>query len=137
MGIRVRGIIALVLLMLVFVNINTFTQPDAGQRALAEPPTTGSHSFGDDSGSDNQQVLSTPSTAPTFHARPPIKADPLQISEDPKEVPRPRPQTHHGHTTATTNLSAATPSISPTSAKQSDDIRLLIGVMSPFWASSK
>src|SRR5579859_2409231 len=115
MGIRVRGIIALVLLMLVFVNINTFTQPDAGQRALAEPPTTGIHSFGDDSGSDNQQVLSTPSTAQTFHARPPIKAYVMKIADYPKVVPRQRPQTLHEHTTATTNLSAATPSISPTS----------------------
>jgi hypothetical protein len=133
MALRMRGLLSLVLMLtLLVLNFNTFSPPEGPEegdtRQLRRP-------FGED-----ERLLSM-----YGEARPAVESPNarMHLSEESKNLepqrPYPRPQTHHPNATRTTaqKLSEATPTASPLPIEGSDDIRLLIGVMSPFWASAK
>lgn len=131
MALRMRGIVLLALIItLLFVNFSTITPQKAPEE---DDSWTGPHRFGAD---EHEQVLS-------LHGEDrPVVESPngrLHVSEEPKEPhrPHPRPQPYRANTTRTTNQQTSTTTASPLPTKSLDDIRLLIGVMSPFWTSAK
>src|SRR2546421_5324384 len=137
MALRLRGIVLLVLLItLLFVNFNTFVPQKALEDDSADVWHAPQH-FGEH---EREQVLST-------HGEDRLDVETpnttLQLSEEPKEPhpphpPFPRPQARRTNTTRTTTQEApeTTPTDSPLPTESLDDIRLLIGVMSPFWTSN-
>jgi hypothetical protein len=137
MTIRVRGIIALVLVVtFIFVSVSTFLPQDAKDGALARSLRSGRQYFRGEVAVGGEHILSTEEdlqAVATAPAKPSVVDVKDPLSEEPKKPAR--PQSHH-ETEASPVASETTQSTSHP-AKQSDDIRLLIGVMSPFWASAK
>jgi hypothetical protein len=138
MAIRVRGIIALVFVVtFIFVSVSTFLPQDARENALARSLRSGREYFGREKEKQNiplegDDILTKESAPPkTPIAAADTENDPL--SEEPKKTTR--PQSHHE--TEPSPISSPATQSTHKSAQPSDDIRLLIGVMSPFWASSK
>jgi hypothetical protein len=139
MAIRVRGINALLLLvMLVFVSVNMLgLLEDARDNALAQSLRSGGQDFRDQSESESEQIASLELLAmeTAVVKTPNVEQVVDRLWEELKKTTR--PQSHDESKTPPIYSSAATQSTSPKAAKPSNDVRLLIGVMSPFWSSAK
>src|SRR5579859_2236563 len=138
MAIRVRGIIALVLVVTsIFVSISTFLAQDAREGALARSLRSGRQYFRGEVEVGSEDILATDEAHLAVVAAPAKKrvtadeTDPL--SEEPKKPARP----HAHHEVQASPVASQASTSTSHSAQPSDDIRLLIGVMSPFWASAK
>jgi len=136
MAIRVRAIIAfLCVATFIFVSISTFLQ-ESRENPLARSLRSGREYFGAEAEGKSEQILAVEGEQDPLAARPakiPEAKEGDPLSEEPKKPNR--PPSHHANDPSSVSSHATQSSHNP--AQPSDDIRLLIGVMSPFWASAK
>jgi len=144
MGIRVRSTIALLLLLtLLLLNINPATlDSQARDSALAEPFRSHHHAdhefeFIPDK-TEEERIFEhhghETASPETTYRQPAYAYDP---PPPPPPPPRVRPQIHPHHANTTTTASTATATATAPLVPPSSDIRLLIGIMSPFVSSSR
>lgn len=149
MTVRLRSLVLLVILVtFVFITVGSLWPQSNGDTAIARGLRSSREYFNSASPlSGNEKVLSndsdseSPLSVTTSPATPPTHHDPL--SEEP--VSKTTEEYGHGHIVGDltehreTTHHSAHPSRPSTHSKPNDkdDIRLLIGVMSPFWSSSR
>lgn len=150
MTVRVRSLVFLLVLgTFIFITVSSLWPQSDGDSALTRGLRSSREYFNSASPlSGNEKVFSndmdseSPLSVATSPATPPTHQDPL--SDEP--VSSTTEEYGHGHVVAdltesrqTTQHSAhpAKPSVPSKPTDSKDDIRLLIGVMSPFWASSR
>jgi hypothetical protein len=146
MAVRVRSLIFLVIVItFVFITVSTLWPQSSGDSAIARGLRSSREYFNSASPGIpttekviSNEVIEAPLSVPTSPTVPPTQHDPL--SDEPAKTTE---EYGNGHAIAElpshreTAPHPSKPAESKSTGDKKDDIRLLIGVMSPFWASAR